>query len=189
MYVEEKNRSWCTSNGDNDNRAVTIECASDSKHPYAFNNIVYNKLIELCADICRRNGKDRLIWINNKDKALSYNLKPNEMLLTVHRWFAKKTCPGDWMFARMGDLADKVNAKLGSKDSSPVTEEPKELPYIVKITAEILTVRKGPGSEYNKVLDIKKGELYTIIEESKDKKWGKLKSGAGWINLNYTMRK
>lgn len=56
MYVEEKDRSWCSSNSANDNRAITIECASDTKHPYAINDKVYKSLIELCADICKRNG-------------------------------------------------------------------------------------------------------------------------------------
>lgn len=57
MYVEEKNRSWCSSSNANDQRAITIECASDATHPYAFNDTVYAKLIELCTDICKRYGK------------------------------------------------------------------------------------------------------------------------------------
>ena len=51
MYVEEKDRSWCTSSSHNDNRAVTIECASDAKPPYAFKTVVYNKLIDSCLKI------------------------------------------------------------------------------------------------------------------------------------------
>ena len=112
--MDECNRSWCSSSNANDQRAVTIECASDKTEPYAFNSTVYNKLIELCADICRRNDKNKLVWISDKNKALAYNPAANEMLLTVHRWFANKSCPGDWMFDRMGDLAQKVNEKLGS---------------------------------------------------------------------------
>ena len=64
MYVEEKNRSWCSSSNENDQRAVTIECASDTTHPYAFKDVVYNKLIELCVDICKRNGKKKLLWLH-----------------------------------------------------------------------------------------------------------------------------
>ena len=112
MYVEEDNRSWCSSSSDNDQRAVTIECASDTKPPYAFNDVVYNKLIELCTDICRRHGKKKLLWIEDKSTALSYNPASDEMLLTVHRWFANKSCPGDWLFARMGELAEKVTRNL-----------------------------------------------------------------------------
>lgn len=113
MYCEEKNRSWCSSSSANDQRAITIECASDTTAPYAFKDVVYNKLIELCVDICKRNGKTKLLWLGDKDKTLAYNPAANEMVLTVHRWFANKSCPGDWMYQRMGDLAAKVTAKLG----------------------------------------------------------------------------
>ncbi len=113
MYVEEKNRSWCSSSNENDQRAITIECASDATAPYAFNDAVYAELIELCADICKRYGKTKLLWLGDKNKTLNYAPASNEMVLTVHRWFANKSCPGDWMYARMGDLAAKVTAKLG----------------------------------------------------------------------------
>lgn len=122
LYVEEKNSSWCSSSNANDQRAVTIECASDSAEPYAFQDVVYRKLIELCTDICRRNGKNKLIWFGDKDKALNYSPKSGEMILTVHRWFANKSCPGEWMYARMGDLAEKVTEKPGGgSDSSGST--------------------------------------------------------------------
>ena len=121
MYVEEKNRSWCSSSSANDQRAITIECASDTTEPYAFKDVVYQKLITLCVDICKRNGKKKLLWLGDKDKTLSYESKSDEMVLTVHRWFANKSCPGNWMYARMGDLASKVTAALGG---STATTEP-----------------------------------------------------------------
>ena len=121
MYVEEKNRSWCSSSNANDQRAVTIECASDTTEPYAFKDVVYQMLIKLCVDICKRNGKNKLIWFGDKDKTLAYTPKDGEMILTVHRWFANKSCPGNWMYARMGDLAEKVTAQLGG---STQTETP-----------------------------------------------------------------
>lgn len=119
LCVEEKDRSWCSSSSDNDNRAITIECASDTKTPYAFTNTCYNKLIDLCVDICKRNGKTKLLWFGDKDKTLAYKPATNEMVLTVHRWFANKSCPGDWMYARMGDLAAKVTAKLTAELEKP----------------------------------------------------------------------
>ncbi len=112
LYVEEKNRSWCTSSNANDQRAITIECASDTTEPYAFRDVVYQTLIKLCIDICKRNGKNKLIWFGDKDKTLNYSPKSGEMILTVHRWFANKSCPGNWMYARMGDLAEKVTKEL-----------------------------------------------------------------------------
>lgn len=124
MYVEEKNRSWCSSSAANDQRAVTIECASDTAEPYAFKDVVYQRLIELCADICKRNGKTRLLWLDNKDKTLGYTPAPDEMVLTVHRWFANKSCPGDWLYTRMGDLASKVTAALGGQSPASLDNTP-----------------------------------------------------------------
>ena len=123
MYVEEKNRSWCSSSNANDQRAITIECASDTTHPYAFKDVVYEKLIELCVDICKRNGKSKLLWLGDKTKTLNYSPKSDEMVLTVHRWFANKSCPGDWLYNRLGDLAKQVTDKLSGTTVTPATPE------------------------------------------------------------------
>ena len=112
LYVEEKNRSWCSSSNANDQRAVTIECASDTKEPYTMNSKVYATLVKLCVDICKRNGKKKLLWISNKGKALNYVPKSDEMILTVHRWFANKSCPGNWLYSRLGKLATEVTKQL-----------------------------------------------------------------------------
>lgn len=122
MSVEEKNRSWCSSSRENDQRAVTIECASDKTAPYAFNNAVYASLVNLCVDICQRNGKSKLLWLGDKNKTLAYAPKSDEMVLTVHRWFANKSCPGDWLYNRLGNLAAEVTKRLtgGSTDTGKV---------------------------------------------------------------------
>ena len=112
MYVEEKDRSWCSSNADNDNRAITIECASDSKYPYAINDAVYKTLIELCADICKRNNIKELKW--KADKSLIGQVGKQNM--TVHRWFAKKSCPGQYIYERLGQIAEEVNKKLKASE-------------------------------------------------------------------------
>ena len=112
LCVEEKNRSWCSSSNANDQRAITIECASDMSEPYAMNDKVYASLISLCTDICKRNGKKKLLWFGDKNKALNYAPKSDEMVITVHRWFANKSCPGNWLYARLGDLAAKVDAYM-----------------------------------------------------------------------------
>ena len=92
LYVDEDNRSWCSSSADNDNRAITIECASDIKHPYTMNQQVWNSLVDLCVDICQRYGKTKTIWFNDKATTLAYVPKDNEMVFTAHRWFAAKAC-------------------------------------------------------------------------------------------------
>lgn len=122
LVVDEKNRSWCTSSKFNDQRAVTIECASDAYHPYAMNSAVYNKLVLLVADICKRNGIKKLLWLGSANKTWNYTPKSGEACLTAHRWYANKSCPGDWLYTRYGQLANDVNKKLGS--GSSVTPAP-----------------------------------------------------------------
>ena len=112
MFVAEDCRALTSSSSANDNRAVTVECASDVEDPQTFRPVVYERLIELCADVCRRNGKTRLRWIPDRAAALAYAPADDEMLLTVHRWFAATGCPGDWLMARMGELAERVTAAL-----------------------------------------------------------------------------
>lgn len=118
LVVDEANRSWCSSSSANDQRAITIECASDTDHPYAMNDAVYNKLVELCADICKRNGIKKLLWLGDKTTSLAYSPKSGEAILTAHRWFANKACPGDWLYNRYTQLAEAVNKKLGSSGTT-----------------------------------------------------------------------
>lgn len=182
MYVEEKNRSWCSSSSANDNRAITIECASDATAPYAFNDTVYNRLIDLCVDICQRNGKTKLLWFGDKTKTLNYSPASDEMLLTVHRWFAAKSCPGDWMYARMGDLAEKVTARLGGTVSpEPSVNSLPSVPFTVQVLIDDLNIRTSAGMGDNLTGKHTGKGIFTIVEVQNG--WGKLKSGAGWIYL------
>lgn len=118
MYVEEKDRSWCSSSAANDNRAVTIEVASDTTHPYAVTDKAYAALLDLVTDICRRNGIKKLLW--KGDKSLIGQVAKQNM--TVHRWFANKACPGDYLYSRHSAIAAEVNKRLG--DSPAETETP-----------------------------------------------------------------
>ena len=115
LFVDEDCVSWCSSSAENDRRAVTIECASDTAAPWAFRDVVLRRLAALCTDVCRRNGRNRLLWIPDREEALAYEPKPDEMLLTVHRWFSPKSCPGDWLFSRLGILAQQVSARLAGE--------------------------------------------------------------------------
>lgn len=250
MYVEEKNRSWCSSSNANDQRAVTIECASDTKHPYTMNSTVYATLIKLCVDICKRNGKKKLIWLGDKNKTLNYSPKSDEMVLTVHRWFANKSCPGNWLYARLGNLATKVTAELSGVTSDAENKKPatqmyrvrkswsdaksqigaykvldnakkkvdensgykvfdasgnvvypaastpaptpsKDTSYKVQVSIANLNIRKGPGTNYDRTGQFTGKGIFTIVQESKGAGatlWGKLKSGAGWISLNFAKK-
>jgi len=119
MYVEEKDRSWCTSSSANDNRAITIEVASDNTHPYKVTAAAYEALIKLCADICKRNDIKELKW--KGDKSLIGQIDKQNM--TVHRWFANKSCPGDYLYNLHGDIANRVNKLLNIIPEKPSNEK------------------------------------------------------------------
>lgn len=116
MYVEEKDRSWCSSNATNDNRAVTIEVASDTKHPYAVNDRAFAALLDLVTDICKRNGIKKLVWSTKKADRVNHK---NGCNMTVHRDYANKSCPGDYLYNRHGEIAAEVNRRLGVADTAP----------------------------------------------------------------------
>lgn len=124
--VPEEYRAWTTggtdkngnpirvngiSGADNDHRAITIEVASDTTEPYAITAAAYNSLINLLVDICKRNGIKALKW--KADKSLVG--KPEQQNMTVHRWFARKSCPGDYIYERLGQIAEEVNQKMEEK--------------------------------------------------------------------------
>lgn len=184
LCVEEKDRSWCSSNKANDHRAITFEVASDTKHPYKVTDVALNALIDLIVDICKRNGKKKVLWFSDKNKTLSYNPKPDEMVMTVHRWFAAKACPGDYLYGKHGYIADEVNKRLGNTKNA--TEKPSETqeqpktPLKVKVIIDDLNYRNEPSMS-GKVLGVTGKGIFTVTEEKNG--WGKLKSGAGWIYL------
>lgn len=109
MYVEEKNRAWTSGSGANDHRAVTMECANLADG--SLTNACWKALVNLCADICRRNGKTRLVY---RGSANYSGLASTDMLLTMHKWFQATDCPGPWLSQQFGRLANEVNALLGS---------------------------------------------------------------------------
>lgn len=190
LVVDEANRSWCSSSNANDQRAITIECASDKTEPYTMNSAVYNKLVKLCVDICKRNGLKKVLWISDKDKSLAYTPKSGECVLTVHRWFANKSCPGNWLYGRMAQLAADINAGLGNSTGTgststgttagTVTNFP-AAPFTVKVLIDGLNIRKGAGMSYAVTGKYTGKGVFTITEVKNG--WGKLKSGAGWIYL------
>lgn len=139
LLVPESQRSWCSSSGWNDQRAVTVECASDKTHPYAMTTQVYMKLIELATDICRRNGKKKLLWFADKAKTMAYKPAADEMVITVHRWYAAKECPGDWLYSRLGDVAMKVTAAL-QKNPKPSADTPSNSATTQSSSTQAITI-------------------------------------------------
>lgn len=202
LSVDEKDRSWCSSNGTNDNRAITIEVASDTTHPYAVTAKAYAALLDLVTDICKRNGIKKLVWNTNKNDRVNHR---NGCNMTVHRDFANKACPGEYLYSRHGEIAAEVNRRLQGASNGggvvsftpPAAEKPTGgttgatvTPYLVRVKITNLNIRKGPGTNYDATGYIQPG-IYTIVAESTGKgaaKWGKLKSGAGWISLDYATK-
>lgn len=201
LSVDEKDRSWCSSNGTNDNRAITIEVASDTTHPYAVTAKAYAALLDLVTDICKRNGIKKLVWSTNKNDRVNHR---NGCNMTVHRDFANKACPGEYLYSRHGEIAAEVNRRLqgasnggGVVVTPPAAEKPTGgttgatvTPYLVRVKITNLNIRKGPGTNYGATGYIQP-DIYTIVAESTGKgaaKWGKLKSGAGWISLDYATK-
>lgn len=183
VMVDEQYRSWCSSNRANDTRAVTIEVANDRPSDaggWHVSSKAMSALINLCVDICRRNGITKLRYTGNT----SGNM-------TMHRWFAATGCPGPYLAGKFPYIAKQVNAKLGSgtKTTTPNTKS-----YKVKVTYKGgLNVRKAAGIKNAKVKGVmaKYGTVYTIVADKvvDDQTWGKLKSGAGWICLTGFTRK
>lgn len=112
LQIPEEFRAWTSSNRDNDNRAITVECSSDATAPFAFNDAVYNKLVSLTVDVAQRYNKNTVIWIPNKTQALAYKPKDDELQITVHRFFANVECCGQWLIDKMPDYVAEVNARL-----------------------------------------------------------------------------
>mgnify|MGYP003164464934 CR=1 FL=1 len=164
MYVEEKDRSWCSSNAANDNRAITIEVASDTKEPYAVNAKAYAALIDLLVDICKRNGIKELVWSTNKADRVNHK---NGCNMTVHRDYANKSCPGTYLYERHAQIASEVNKRLGSTNIKPEPEKPSGGLYRVqtgafkaKANADAMLAKvKAKGFD---TYMVKVGDLYKI---------------------------
>lgn len=164
MYVEEKDRSWCSSNAANDNRAITIEVASDTKEPYAVNAKAYAALIDLLVDICKRNGIKELVWSTNKADRVNHK---NGCNMTVHRDYANKSCPGTYLYERHAQIASEVNKRLRSTNIKPEPEKPSGGLYRVqtgafkvKANADAMLAKvKAKGFD---TYMVKVGDLYKI---------------------------
>lgn len=113
LYVDEKDRSWASSNASNDHRAVTIEVANDggAETGWHVSDKAMASLIKLCADICKRNNIKKLVWSTNKTYRVNH---VNGCNMTVHRDFANKACPGDYLYSKHQYIADEVNKLLGN---------------------------------------------------------------------------
>jgi hypothetical protein len=176
LTVDEANRAWTTSSAWCDNRAVTIEVGNSTGSPtYKISDDVLAKLIDLVYDICKRNNIYPCTYTGDKTGVLQ-----------MHRWYKGTACPGPYLSTKFQYIADEVNKRL-DKDKKKDLE-----PYIIKVddkykvTVGALNIRSAPSPYSKKVGVITDGGIYTIVEQNGN--WGRLKSGAGWISLDYTKK-
>lgn len=176
MYVEEKNRSWATANAAIDHRAVTIEVANSKRGGnWPVSAKALKKTIELCADICKRNGIKKLNYTGDKTGNLH-----------MHCWYAATSCPGPYLKSKFPYIAKEVNKLLEAETKKTSTaKKTSTKSFKVRVSIKDLNIRTGPGTNYKSKGFIKPG-VYTIVKT--DGKWGKLKSGAGWIHLDYAKK-
>ncbi len=170
LYVDEKNRSWATSDRGIDSKAVTIETSNSTLSPdWKVSDATLQTLIKLCADICKRNNIKKLNYTGDK----SGNLH-------LHKWYAATACPGPYLSSKMDYIASEVNKKLAGKKYS------KKKKKNFTVTANKLNMRKGAGTKYDIILELKKGNIvkgtgyyypnhYQVTYKGK----------TGWVNKKY----
>lgn len=140
MYVEEANRSWASSNEENDHRAITIEVANDGGEPdWHVSDKALESTIALCVDICQRNGIKALNFTGDKTGNL-----------TMHKWFAATACPGPYLESKFPYIAEEVNRRLGGTDTEEELYRIQVGAYKIKPSAGqlLLKVKKAGFAPY-----------------------------------------
>ena len=167
LFCEEKDRSWCSGSSWNDSRAITIEVSNNiNGEPWSISDAAYSSLIKLCADICKRNGIKKLEFTGDKNGSLTY-----------HYFYQNTQCPATWIKGHTSEICSKVNALL----NEPAGLYTKTLVSGTPIYKEIGKAATGKIEVTTK---------YTIVEEKVVDyiKYGKLKSGAGWVEIEKLKR-
>lgn len=175
--VYEEDRAYTSSSRSNDNQAITVEVSNcEYGGDWKISDKAWNTLVNLAVDVCTRYGF-----------RLEYDGTPNGSL-TRHDMFANTNCPGQTLGGRFKELAETVNKILDGGNATTPVQNPSvattDNAYLVKVTATALNIRSGAGTNYSIVGCIRDKGTYTIVETQGN--WGKLKSGAGWICLDYT---
>lgn len=164
VSVPEDMAAWCSSNKGNDMRSVTIEVSSDTKHPYTVTDAALKSLIALCADICKRNGIKALVWSNSKADRINH---ANGANMTVHRDYANKACPGDYLMNKMPYIASETNKLLKptkpQEDTMVRYKTIEEMPSFYQAEAKELVELGFKGKGGTAGLDVTEDMLRTMI--------------------------
>ena len=165
-YVDENDRSWCSSNRANDMRAITIEVANDGgvDTGWHVSGVAMSSLIKLVADVCKRNNIPKLVWSDSKDDRINHR---NGCNMTVHRDFKNKDCPGAYLMSKMPYIADEVNKLLGVSGNSSVSgvvpSNPTPVKSLDEVAKEVINGKWGNGSERKERLEAS-GYVYSAVQ-------------------------
>lgn len=162
---------------------IQFEICEDNLKDATYFNAVFKEAIEYCAYLCK------LLNIPYTE-ILSHAESHKKGYASNHgdcdKWLKKHGKDMNWFRAEVKKLLD-----TNTTEKTEEKTEEKIKAYKVRVTASALNIRKGAGTNYAKVGVIKDKGVYTIVEEKKGKGatlWGKLKSGAGWISLDYVKK-
>ena len=180
LYVDEANRSWCTSSSAVDQRAVTIEVANTKVgEPYPVSSAAYESLIKLLVDICQRNGIPKLIWKENKSDRIH---RVDGANMQVHRDYVNnKSCPGQYLYERHGQIADEVNAILSGKQLQEEIQVNKTCAVVT--ISDPLNVRATPGGAI--IGAIEKDQVVHVTKESGEWSYVQCEITSGWVATRY----
>lgn len=166
---------WSDANEWYNERTVSIEMTNSSLAPnWGISEGTLRKTAELVADLARFYGLGKLTL--NKNVVLHKNVAAPHL---------PTSCPGPTGSARAQDIVNWANEINGHKASTSVSK-PSTGSFLAKVTASALNVRSEPNTNSRINTVIRDKGTYTITDQKGA--WGKLKSGAGWIHLDYTNR-
>jgi len=153
---------------------IQFEICEDGLNNKEYFEKAFDKAAEFCAYLCK-----------------TYNLSVETIVShneAAKKGYASNHADCDHWLKKFGKDMDWFRGLVKSKmtGQQPKQQLGKSVKYLVKINTKELNVRNEPNAKSKINTIVKKGEVFTIVEEYKG--WGKLKSGAGWISLNYTKK-
>lgn len=142
LYVEEKNRSWATSSKAIDSRAITIEVANSvAGGNWPVSDKAMASLINLCVDICKRNGIKKLNYTGDKNGNLQ-----------MHKWYAATGCPGAYLESKFPYIANEVNKRLNGSTTPSLPEASGT--YTVQKGDTLSSIARKYGTTYQKLAEL-----------------------------------
>lgn len=142
LYVEEKNRSWATSSRAIDSRAITIEVANSvAGGNWPVSDKAMTSLINLCVDICKRNGIKKLNYTGDKNGNLQ-----------MHKWYAATGCPGAYLESKFPYIANEVNKRLNGNTTPSLPESSGT--YTVQKGDTLSSIARKYGTTYQKLAEL-----------------------------------